>query len=536
MIRVLVVDDEEYQRRGLIRHVNWNKYGMTIIGEAESAQEALHISIDNPPDLLITDIRMLGDDGFELSRSMRIINCDVKIIIITGFGNVEYAKTAINIGINAFIIKPIDFSELEASLKEIEVLINANIEKNYEEKSLREKLYESLPLARETFLYKLICGLAGTGEQISCKSEYLGLFDNRNTHAVVIISREHHRKYEKDDDEKAATFDQNIKMIAKDVLIDIFEEAVSISPFIVLVIKYKDSHGYDSKIKCKLSVFQSEVELIMNENINISVGPVVDSPHELSFSYSLAKKAIRHKLISEPASIVWWKDCIDSELNFDVKKDQVIEDIYDGLQIGDKDIVASNFKTIILMYIESETISDAEIKGVCMELVSKAVRYFNEYCEPSGDDAYNESILWKRLGSCSETVNMIDVTREIMFELCDYVMERKQSRSRSIVMAVAEFIDKNYMNTITLQSVAEEVFLSPNYLGAIIRTELGISFSEYISRKRIEEAKKLLVDPKNKLSSISIQVGYQNPAYFCFVFRRYVGLTPREFRNLQMNK
>ncbi|GLX66713.1 response regulator transcription factor [Paenibacillus glycanilyticus] len=140
MIKVFVVDDEERQRRSIVRHVSWEQYQMEVTGDWEGANEALEAAKQSVPDLLITDIRLLGTDGLELSSRMRRLNPNIRIIMVTGYEEFHYAKTALDIGVDAFLIKPVIFEDLNAALARIGEEEQSKLLKSKEETQLKEQI------------------------------------------------------------------------------------------------------------------------------------------------------------------------------------------------------------------------------------------------------------------------------------------------------------------------------------------------------------------------------------------------------------
>ena len=150
-IRALIVDDEKYERLLLSKLINWDKLGIQLAGTAASGDEALRIFQEIHPEIVLTDISMPEMDGLELSRCLKSADSEVDIVIITGFREFEYARQAISIGVEEFLLKPIDQVEVEKLLLKIK---NEIIKK----KSDREILNESIPLLAEDYVRKLLMG------------------------------------------------------------------------------------------------------------------------------------------------------------------------------------------------------------------------------------------------------------------------------------------------------------------------------------------------------------------------------------------
>ena len=150
-IRALIVDDEKYERLLLSKMIDWDKIGISLVGTAASGKEAIQIFEEVHPEIVLTDISMPEMDGLELSRRLKEIDDETKIVIITGFREFDYAKQAISIGVADFFLKPIDQDEVEKLLEKMK----GEVIKRTED---RELLNESLPLLAEDYVRKLLIG------------------------------------------------------------------------------------------------------------------------------------------------------------------------------------------------------------------------------------------------------------------------------------------------------------------------------------------------------------------------------------------
>ncbi len=187
-MKIFVVDDEIRQRQSIIRHVDWNRYEMRVTGEAEDAAEALALAELDPPDLLITDIRLLGMSGLELSSRMRVYNPKLRIIMVTGYEQFEYAKTALDLGVDAFLVKPIDFGKLAAILEQMHGERLIDMRKTEEEARVKDQLKSFALIARENLMQELIHGLLLHESEAAERARSLGMFTDAVPRSIAIVS------------------------------------------------------------------------------------------------------------------------------------------------------------------------------------------------------------------------------------------------------------------------------------------------------------------------------------------------------------
>lgn len=154
--RLMLVDDEEYLRQGVIRRIDWDACGFTVVGEAENGQAGLELAERLQPDVILTDIKMPFMDGLTMSRRVLETQPGVKIIMLSGFDDFEYAQEAIALGSMDYILKPIDAAELTETLMRVRDRLDVEMREKRNVARLREHYVRSLPILREQLLHRLL--------------------------------------------------------------------------------------------------------------------------------------------------------------------------------------------------------------------------------------------------------------------------------------------------------------------------------------------------------------------------------------------
>lgn len=170
------------------------------------------------------------------------------------------------------------------------------------------------------------------------------------------------------------------------------------------------------------------------------------------------------------------------------------------------------------------------MRSICLELVNEASRVAGEIGDVSRYLG-SEKELRKRILDREEELELLQETIRILTDCCDFIAERKKSHAQVIVQKALDYMNSHYKDNLSLRSVADSVYLSPNYLGALLRSELGYSFTDLLINIRINKAKELLQDSHVKLYEVAESIGYKNIGYFTNLFKRITGLTPKEYRD-----
>ena len=176
MYKLILVDDEEEVRKGIIQKINWKQYGFELVGEAENGRDALDIAEKVTPDVVITDIKMPFMEGLELSLQLRKRFPTIKIIILTGFDKFEYAQKAVNLNVVEYVLKPVSSKELIKVLLRVKAQIDEEMLKKEDMETLQEYYVKSLPILKEKFLTYLITSKLSRSEiQEKCKNYNINL-------------------------------------------------------------------------------------------------------------------------------------------------------------------------------------------------------------------------------------------------------------------------------------------------------------------------------------------------------------------------
>ncbi|MFS0725125.1 response regulator transcription factor [Paenibacillus sp. 1P07SE] len=529
-IKVYVVDDEERQRKSIIRHVDWKRYRMRVTGEAEAAEEAIRLAYADPPDVLITDIRMLGMDGLQLSAAMRAANHNLRVIMITGYEEFEYARAAVGLGVDAFLVKPVLFDELEGILQEISMSIQSAWAKSEEEQRLKAQLDTFRPMARDKFLQELLHGLILSEEELVSRSSSLNLFRSCERYRVMVLVVDMDANLPLTPEDRQSLFG-SIRTVAASSLGAALAAATTTPREHLVLILQSDASA----------VLQQEAEKLMQSigrggldipgsSIYAGLGPEVTEPGKICDSFLLAQRAVNQRLISEERQLYIWEHIGDPASATGKSIENLMQEFLEGLGVGDSQTSLGLLGEIMRGIAGDASMDGAQLRSLCMHLVSTASRVAGEIGD-IGSQIGTEKSLWEEMLECPSDYELMREIVRIVTRICDFVAERKKSSTQMIIQHALDYMHAHYEESLSLRNVAEHVFLSPNYVGELFRTELGVSFTDQLIQIRVNKAKELLQLPQLKLYEVAQRVGYHNVGYFTNLFKRITGYTPKQYRS-----
>ena len=534
MLRVFLVEDESIIRETLRDTVPWAQCGYSFAGEAGDGEMALPLIRQVKPDVLITDIRMPFMDGLALSRLVLQEFPDMKVIIISGYDDFEYARQAIGIGVERYLLKPITKNALMTVLDEVrEKIEGERARRNYTAQFRREAQdYEQY--ARRRLFEEIVSGRLSV-PQIYEKAEKLGLDLRAQAFTIALISAvpDQHGVADGYSEPSARIRDGLVAHFLKYPEYILFRWSLSTY---ALVIK-GDRDKIDETVRRCVSKVQELYETYDPEqNWYVAAGKPTQRLSTLSECFNEVSRLwayrhivpSQHILTGETVSLLTAPGTENDLANLDVSK--LSPSVLTGVM---QDAGAQEVSSFVDEYINS--LGDATgFKPFCQYLMLSVRFTATEFVK--GLDISQKEFLsaLNCLDMVGQNVTRDDLNRylsDILLRAIELRDKAAGRQYRSLLKQAVCYIDANFQNEdISLNRVAKEVNISANYLSAVFSQEMGTTFVEYLTAKRMEKARELLHDSELRSGEIALAVGYKDPHYFSFLFKKTQGCTPREYR------
>lgn len=506
MLRALIVDDEPIVREGLKNIIAWEEYGFEICGEGIDGRDGLNKIISLNPDLVLMDIKMPGVNGIDVIKNAKEAGYNGKCIMLTGYSDFEYAKSSIRLGVNSYLLKPIDEDELIDTVKKLYKDIQK--ERNVEKQIINSKKY-----IKEDVINTIINGIKELDSiqadinvcnlKLSFDSFQIAIVDAylNNAEERVHLSR-HVEDFFKDY--------KDIDIVYKD------HEAI-------LLIKGTSS----LKAERFLERLYKGLALKVKPDINIVLGRTVNSIYDVQASYMDCKDLLKKKFFYDTK--IMCRQNINKESSSGLSKKSLniyANDIYTYVDINDVEKIEQTLRSLQLYFVNSGY-SPEKIKGICVNIFAglkdkiilnyekhKDIALINEEIIQS---IYDKSTLTELMNYLKE--ELVRISTKICNDSSDNVMKR-----------ILNYIEKNYYKDIKLEGLSEIFNYNSAYLGKMFKNYTGENFNSHIDKIRIENAKVLLTNKELKVYQVSEKVGYKNIDYFYGKFKKYVGISPKEFK------
>ena len=538
MFKVLIIDDEPIIRKGLKNIINWKNFGCEVCGEAEDGLGGSELIQKQLPDIIITDIKMPEVDGLTMLREIKSAVPDSKIIILTGYRDFDYAHEAIKLGAFDFLLKPTKIEELTAVIARAVKEIKFQKKREDELEKLKVLFRQNIPVLREKLLYDVIHGINANEEDILQKLE---LFDiTMKTFFTLIVQNDS----EDADNGEISQYDRHLYQFG---IINTFSEVfsdkfnvISIAlnnisiAFLVMPANYIED--ITELVNKKCAYLQEIIRNCFGFTVSIAVSSEGTLPTQLPQKFKECKETMEYKFYMGNNSIIFHSDA-HAFFKYDDHSipERLQKALLEGIKSGNEFAVRERLHDISSYVKGSDHIGKEFIKNFYWNILSSINIIRMSLPSNDGDKRteYRElSGLYSLIEKCSSTDELSTVLDEAALSVTFRVSSYNKGSIKLILRNAVEYLQAHYTEQISLNEVAKHTFVSTYYISRMFKKELGKNFVDFLNELRIEKAKEMLKDVRFKAYEVAEKVGIPDAHYFSRLFKKHVGVTPTEFREL----
>ena len=542
MLKTFLVEDEVVIREMIKKMIPWEQYGFELAGEAADGEMALPLILKSKPDLLITDIKMPFMDGLTLCRLVKKELPDIRIVILSGYDDFNYAKQAISIGVEDYLLKPITKNAFIERLEEIH--------NRYEHEKTQREYYEKFRLEMQEYeknasrdFFETLVRADSNLAELYRRADKLNLDIVAEAYNILIFtpdtSEGNYNSYDGCSDWEAEVQDKINNYFLNHPVAILFRHQVF--SYAILVKGQKDTIEKNTE-ECVKAIQDIMDRTEGRTDWFIAVGKSADRLSMLGHSYRTAVRANSFRYLYDGHIL----DYQSLETRKENPSDSYRED---SVQLRNVNINALN-PAILQKFLSS---------GLAEEVEDFTRDYFNAIGqEPMGSLVFRNYVVLnvrfsvlsflKKLGcddseiSGQETDNIVEETGksiETAVAYCGKMLkkaivlrdENAGNQNRSVLKLAVDFIDHNYMDEeISLNKAAHVANVSANHFSALFSQNMGQTFTEYLTGLRMSKAKELLRCTAMRSNEIAGEVGYKDAHYFSYLFKKTQGMTPSEYR------
>ena len=548
MLKIFLAEDEVVVRETIKRMIPWEELGFELVGEAADGEMALPLLIRQQPDLLITDIKMPFMDGLTLARLAKKEIPGLKVVILSGYDDFNYAKQAIGIGVEDYLLKPITKNALIERLSEIRSRYeHEKTQKEYYEKFQREMQAYEKNSSRDFF--EALVGGSMDMMEVYKRAEKLGLDIVAEAYNVLIFTMNCDEDFSGQRDEYSSWEAESLELLE-----NFFAGHSSAMLFRSNIFSYGVLlKGQRETIEENTRACVDEIRKILSRQDGrrewfLAVGQSVERLSQIQKSYHTASRAFSQRYLYDE-NILYYDEMetmehpggqAETEDNAYLQKVDVNalnpailqKFLSNGLQEETENFVKDYFYAIGQEPMESLVFRNYVILNVRFSVIS-FIKGLG--CDTNEMESADTEEVLAESGKNMESA--IAYAKKMISQAIEIRDQNSGNKNRSILKTAVDFIDSHYMDEeISLNTVANVANVSSNHFSALFSQNMGQTFIEYMTTLRMNKAKELLRCTGMRSSEIAGEIGYKDAHYFSYLFKKTQGMTPSDYRKAREDK
>lgn len=523
---ILLVDDEEEVIQAIIRKINWEELGFSVVGYADNGIKALEMIEESQPDVVMTDIKMPYMDGMELCSHIRREYPAMKIVLFTGFDEFEYAKEAVHLEVEEYILKPVNSVELINIFTKLKIKLDQEISERRSMEKLEHYYTESLPLLQANFCSTLIEGRIHEDELQKYLSDYQISLPGPLYCCLVI----HMSSSQIPENMNSLFLAASVQKQAEDRLGKRWK--AKCFPYLGNSVLFAQINNENeiAELTDDCDRFCKYVNRMMGTVVTVGIGQVCSQILDLAQSYNAAREAVSYRAVYGASRAINIKEIAPKESGEPCfTNDMELLNLFKKIRLNSEEEIVE----AVDQYIESISFPLKSLQQhhvVIMELVTALFRFSvnNDIAaEGVGGDI---GILYGKLLELEPDALRKWLT-DISLCFSENLVTARSRSTQSFVSKAKEHVRSQYADVqLSLAQICERLGVSNSYFSTVFKKETGKSFVSYVTDYRMEQAARLLIETNEKSYVIAQKVGYTDPNYFSYVFKRKFGVSPSKCR------
>ena len=528
--KIMIVDDEAEVREGIVAHMDWDALGFEVVAEAENGQDGLDKAENLDIDVLLTDIKMPYLDGLAMSAELMRTHPSLKLILFSGFDEFEYAKEAIRLNVVEYVLKPVNVEELTGILRRVKDSLDAEIAERRNIEALTSAYNKSLPLMRERFLSELLWGSIRP-EEIAQQLALHDLHINKAKNKIVTVfdltlSAEQNLPFARE------FIPFSVKRAIEEQLEGKCDYATTVGSSTVIVITAWDAENCITRLMQAVNETCAYCQRIFGLVLSAGISRSVPALEDIHSAYMEAKAALEYRPIAGTGKAIYIQDMEQFAQAQETETHSSDRHILSVIKFGSSEQIRRMVETLLLPLRSEEMGLWGKTAYLTDTFFNAILQIVNRY------ELYNEEKISLRLEklctllpcACGEE-EMRDFLCDTLVCLSEFIAEQRESASKRLVEQAKAFIAEQYANPhLSVDRLCEHLHVSASYFSTVFKQETGQSYVQYLTETRMQQALRLLSETDDKTYIIASKVGYEEPNYFSYVFKKRFGASPSTYR------
>ena len=526
MYSVLLVDDEEDVIRTMLKKVDWEGMGFRVMGYAHNGIEALDLAEAEAPDVVLTDIKMPYMDGLELAHNLKIMYPTVRILIFSGFDEFEFAKKAIQLEVEEYILKPVDADELRRIFTRIRESLDREMDEKRNVQKLRDYYMESLPLLRENFYSSLVEGNVAEDSIPRFLRDYQ-IEMNSPMYTVVVV---HTSTTQLPEGISAVLLTESVRRLARERLAQKWNAEMFPHEGNIVMLAPCRTQEDVMRITDEAEAFCRLAGHVSQAVVTIGIGKACAEISQIPESYQGAREAVSYRSIYGSGRAINISEIEPGEERSSDNTQKKLHALFKAVKMNTPETVRKEADAYV-DELTSKGVSLSMHRFMVMELVSSLYRFaISNRIEPEPIFGEDESLF--RSVTNMDSRQLREWLYKVSLAMWEQLRMSRESGVQTFVAKAIDYVRDNYGDQeLTIDKICGILGVSAAYFSTTFKKETGKTFIAYLTDYRMEQAVQRLIEGDDKTYVIAAQVGYADPAYFSYVFKKRFGVSPSRYRS-----
>ncbi len=531
MYQMLIVDDNNKDRRVLRELFQWERFDVKVAGEAVNGKDALQKVEQCPPNILITDIFMPVMNGIDLVAEVSRKYPEIKIIFMSFSEEFEFAKSAIDMSVYGYIVKPLRSADVKKAIEKVLSVYHREEKSAQEKESLLTRLEKARPVLQESFVRDLLFGVYRKDEDILRRLEFFGLPRYQDILVRVYCIRERECSEEQSVAEQySITYLLKERLTVQNGSGMVYVVQTAAHEFTLLHISLqKNNVGLNSDGLNYIMGIYPILGAIFTGDFVVGISNSSQQIADIHDLFKQACKAAETVFYTRQIPVVLYQEVAGNDTSITMNTEGLYNQIEELLLTGEEQAVHQFLREQLenpgekdVQYLRYQVFSIINVLQILLLEKGKNIK----------DLMRNGEETWKKLNDVRSVPALVQWLETIMLQIKRNFFDYSKSRNAQLVQQVKFYIQEHYDQQLGADEIAQQVFMSSKQMNNIFRKETGQSVFEYLVAYRIHMAKQMLAHPDARINEVAYQVGYTNLSHFNLMFKKHTGKTPREYRSL----
>lgn len=535
LYRLLIVDDNPRDQKGLLNIIDWGSLGIAIIGAVDNGQEAISRMDELKPDIILTDITMPLMNGIEMSSILRKQYPHIKIIFMSSYYEFDYARSAVDLDVYAYILKPIVKDDLLQAVQKVLSMLKTEQDIQAEKENMLSQIQQSLHLFQEQFIHDLLFGSNMSDSDLKENAAFLQM-NLTDTYFVQVIAIELDN-YE--------AYIQNMETAEKYLIsytvkqsaacydkpqAPIFLFQISSKRFAAVLFEIPDASKQDCTILDTIIAIKERISSHLHIQSTIGVSSCSVRLGDIPLLYEQSLEALCTKFYSNGDQLILYEEIKDRQTSSDrmIDLQTVYQEMQEVIFSGDVNCAAA----ITQKYLgrSSGMQNEQAVKVLIYNIIHILQNIFDQE-NISLDELFGgEAVIWKKLDRY-ETIRDVRQWLTNILSACIQYFNNSTNSQTAIVQQIKNIIHQKYAEPLSAETISALINFSPSYANRVFKAQTSKTIFDYLTEYRMERAKELLRSPNSKIYVVAQEVGYTNKSHFCYQFKKQTGMTPSKFKD-----